>query len=261
MCRSLMRVPRYVPPLRGEPPVPLEGKHVSQPPGPGPYDGPPQQPYGGQPQQPYGGYPQQEPYGQPGYGQPGGYPGGAPGYPPQGYGYPPPGGPPPGGPLPGMPPLASWGARVGASLLDGLFFLVPMGLLIAGYVQLAIKINDRWKDCDKLNIPRSDCPTPKAPGSSIALMIVGALLSIALGLYLCYREGKTGQTPGKRIVGIRLLREFDGSALGFGLAFGRRLLHFLDGICYIGYLWPLWDPKNQTFADKIVHTVVIKDQH
>jgi uncharacterized RDD family membrane protein YckC len=238
---------------------------VSQPPGPGPYEGPPQQPYG-YPQQPP--YPQQGPYGQPGYGQPGygqpggypGYPGAAPGYPPQGYGYPPPGGPVPGGPLPGMPPLASWGARVGALLLDGLFHLVPMGLLIAGYVQLIKKLGDRWQDCDKVGIPRSDCPAPKVPGSSVTLMLVGGLLSLALTLYLCHREGTTGQTPGKRIVGIRLLREYDGSTLGFGLAFGRRLLHVLDSICYVGYLWPLWDQKNQTFADKIVHSVVIKDQ-
>jgi uncharacterized RDD family membrane protein YckC len=159
-----------------------------------------------------------------------------------------------------MPPLASWGARVGAALLDGLFFLVPMGLLIAGYVQIIKKYQDRLDDCDRVGIRHSDCPHPKVSGGSVTLIIIGGVLSLALGLYLVYREGKTGQTPGKRIVGIRLLREYDGSALGFGLAFGRRLLHFLDGICYIGYLWPLWDAKNQTFADKIVHTVVIKDQ-
>ena len=26
----------------------------------------------------------------------------------------------------------------------------------------------------------------------------------------------------------------------------------------IGYLWPLWDPMRQTFADKLMKTVVIK---
>jgi uncharacterized RDD family membrane protein YckC len=235
---------------------------VSQPPGPGPYDGPPQpQPYGGQPQQPYGypqqpAYPQQGPYGQPAYGQPSGHPG----YPQQQnpYGYP---AGPQGGPLPGMPPLAGWGSRLGATLLDGLmFFLIPYGLFMAGYLRLAAKISDRWKDCDKVGIPHDSCPTPKAPGGSVAMMLIGALLMLAVGIFLIHREGRTGQTPGKRIVGIRLLREYDGSTLGFGLAFGRRLLHVLDSLaCGIGYLWPLWDDKRQTFADKIVHTVVIKD--
>lgn len=233
---------------------------MSQPPGPGPYDGPPQQqPYGGPPQQPYG-YPQQPPpFPQQGaYGQPGGYPG----YPPQQPGYPNPyGGHPQGNLPPGMPPLASWGARIGATLLDGLMFmLVPMGLVIAGYAQIVKKLIDAQNACDDLGIRSSDCPSPHLPGSAFALIAVGGLLSLIAGLYLCYREGSTGQTPGKRIVGIRLLREYDGSTLGFGLAFGRRLLHILDGIpCYLGYLWPLWDEKNQTFADKLVHTVVIKD--
>jgi uncharacterized RDD family membrane protein YckC len=42
------------------------------------------------------------------------------------------------------------------------------------------------------------------------------------------------------------------------MAFVRDLAHFLDGIFYIGYLWPLWDPKRQTFADKVCSTVVLE---
>jgi uncharacterized RDD family membrane protein YckC len=240
---------------------------VSQPPGPeNPYGGPPQQPYG---QDPYAqGYPQQptQPYGQPGqYPQQGGYPG------PPGYGYPQqqpgypaqaPYGYPQGNLPPGMPPLASWGARVGATLLDALMFmLIPMGMATAGTLQIMVKAADRINDCDDAGIPRDSCPSPHVSGGSVTLMLIGGLLSLVAGLFLCYREGKTGQTPGKKIVGIRLLREHDGSTLGFGLAFGRRLLHIVDGIpCYLGYLWPLWDDKKQTFTDKIVHTVVIRDQ-
>ncbi len=29
-------------------------------------------------------------------------------------------------------------------------------------------------------------------------------------------------------------------------------------MCYLGYLWPLWDKKKQTFADKIFGTYSIK---
>ncbi|MEW2519711.1 RDD family protein [Actinacidiphila alni] len=221
---------------------------MSQPPGPGNPYGYPQQPYG---QDPYAqGFPQQptQPYGYPQPQQTPGYGGYPPGYPP-------------GHLPPGMPPLASWGARVGATLLDALMFLlVPMGLLIAGYAQIVSKAVDRVNDCDDAGIPSDSCPAPHVSGGSIALIIIGGLLSLAVGLFLCYREGTTGQTPGKKIVGIRLLREYDGSTLGFGLAFGRRLLHVVDGLpCYLGYLWPLWDDKKQTFTDKIVHTVVIKD--
>jgi len=161
-----------------------------------------------------------------------------------------------------MPPLAGWGLRVGAVLLDYLmFFLVPSGLSMAGYVQIIIKAVQQANDCVDAGIPTSSCPNPDVSGGSVTLLLFGGALSLAALLFLCYREGTTGQTPGKRIAGIRLLREQDGSTLGFGLAFGRRLLHFLDSLaCYLGWLWPLWDAKKQTFADKIVHTVVIKDQ-
>ncbi|WP_308012122.1 RDD family protein [Actinacidiphila acidipaludis] len=249
---------------------------MSQPPGPAsPYGEPQPQPPYDHPQQQPPAYPQSGPYGQPGPGaypsfpQQGGYqqPYGGQPYGGQPYGAQPYGGQPYGGrpPYPmapqGMPALASWGARLGAVLLDGLMvMLVPYGLFMAGYLRFSVKVADRWRDCDKVNIPRDSCPTPKVPGSSITLMVIGGVLMLAATLFLCYREGSTGQTPGKRIVGIRLLREHDGSSLGFGLAFGRRLLHVLDSLaCGLGYLWPLWDAKKQTFADKCVHTVVIRD--
>ncbi|MFI1098267.1 RDD family protein [Streptomyces sp. NPDC020917] len=228
---------------------------MSQPPGPA-------NPYGEQPpQQPYG-YPQQQPaYPQNPYGQPG--PAGAyPGFPQQaGYQQPYDAMPPYATAPQGMPPLASWGARLGATLLDFLMvMLVPYGLFMAGYLRYSVKVANRWKDCDNLHITRDNCPVPKVPTGSVVLMLIGGVLMLAATLFLCYREGTTGQTPGKRIVGIRVLRERDGSAMGFGLAFGRRLLHVLDSLpCCLGYLWPLWDSKKQTFADKCVSTVVIRD--
>lgn len=44
--------------------------------------------------------------------------------------------------------------------------------------------------------------------------------------------------------------------IGFGMACVRHLCHLLEFV--IGFLWPLWDSKRQTFADKIVRTVVIR---
>jgi uncharacterized RDD family membrane protein YckC len=227
-----------------------------------PYGYPPQQqqPPAGvpQPQQGYGyGYPQQQPPAPQGFPQQQGYPG----YPPQG-GYP--GGYQggyPGGPVPGMPPYASWGARVGAYFVDYLIFLlVPMILIIVGYAQMISTIVDSTNSCDYSGT-YSTCPSPSVPGSAIALLMLGALLSFVGGLVMCYMEGTKGQTPGKKALGIMVLREADGRPLGFGMAFVRRLCHGLDSAaCGIGYLWPLWDDKTQTFADKIVKSVVVKTQ-
>jgi uncharacterized RDD family membrane protein YckC len=90
--------------------------------------------------------------------------------------------------------------------------------------------------------------------------VLGYLLTIGIGIWNeCVRQGRTGQTIGKEQLHIKLIRESDGQTLGAGFCFVRSLAHFLDGIvCYIGYLWPLWDAKKQTFADKICGTIEVK---
>lgn len=182
-----------------------------------------QQPGYGQPTQP--GYGQQQPgYGQqqPGYGQQQGYgqqPAQYQGYgPPQGYGA-----------APGQ--YASWGARVGATFIDGLIVGVPIAI-VAGIFMGAVSI---------------------ALGYLIYMIgIIGAFCWFA-----SQEGGPTGQTIGKRTMNIKLVSEETGQPIGFGPALIRRFAHILDGAaCYIGYLWPLWDEKSQTFADKVCKTVV-----
>jgi uncharacterized RDD family membrane protein YckC len=96
-------------------------------------------------------------------------------------------------------------------------------------------------------------------GGGAMIILLGMLVAFGLGLWLCHQEGTTGQTPGKKALGIKLISETNGQPIGFGMAFVRRLAHFLDGAaCYIGYLWPLWDDKSQTFADKICTTIVVQ---
>lgn len=88
---------------------------------------------------------------------------------------------------------------------------------------------------------------------------LGKLVGLAVGLTFGYLTGTTGQTPGRRVVGVKVLREADGQPLGGMLGIGRNLLHILDAIpLLLGFLWPIWDKKKQTFADKIVHSVAVK---
>ena len=199
----------------------------------------PNNPYGQPQQNPQPGYGQ--PQGQPGYGQPQGgqpgygYPQGAPqGVPPQqGYGYPQQQPAYPGYQQAGYgatPPYANWGQRFLGTLVDGLVFLVPYILIIVGR-------------------------------DTSVLASIGGLAFLGLAIWQLIREGRTGQTVGKQALGIRLVRESDGQPLGVGMAFVRRLAHFVDAIaCYIGFLWPAWDAKRQTFADKICGTIVIRTQ-
>lgn len=180
-----------------------------------------------EPGQPQFGEPQPPQYGQP---QPPAY--GTPPPPPPGYGAPPPGSTAPGqygAPPPGFggPQLADWGSRVVGGLVD---YFGPA--IVADLVYFAIN---------------------RAFG---ALLL---LLTGVWGLYNGYLQGQTGQSYGKRVAGTRLVSESTGQTIGGGLGVARALAHIVDGIpCYLGFLWPLWDAKKQTFADKIVSTLVLK---
>jgi uncharacterized RDD family membrane protein YckC len=153
--------------------------------------------------------------------------GGQPGYgAPPAYGAPPPAyGMPPAGMPPALP-YAQWPQRVLASLIDS----APV---IVVYIIAAIS-------------------------GSGALLALFYLVALGWSIYNAgVQQGTTGYSLGKGIVGIKLISEETGQPVGTGLAIGRIFVHILDGFCLIGYLWPLWDAKRQTFADKSLNTVVI----
>jgi len=84
--------------------------------------------------------------------------------------------------------------------------------------------------------------------------------SIGWGVYNRLIMGGQGQSLGKKVLKIRLVSEDTGQPIGTLNAFLREIAHIVDGIiCGIGYLFPLWDAKRQTLADKIMRTVVIPE--
>jgi hypothetical protein len=88
---------------------------------------------------------------------------------------------------------------------------------------------------------------------------LGGLYILALWIYnRWYRGGTTGYTIGRGVAGVKLVKESTGEPVGMLLAFVRDIAHIVDSIiCYIGWLFPLWDTKRQTLADKIMSTVVL----
>jgi uncharacterized RDD family membrane protein YckC len=73
-----------------------------------------------------------------------------------------------------------------------------------------------------------------------------------------YRQGTTGQSIGKSVMKFKVISEKTGQPIGFGLSLVRQIAHVVDAIiCYIGFLFPLWDAKRQTIADKIMSTVCV----
>jgi uncharacterized RDD family membrane protein YckC len=124
---------------------------------------------------------------------------------------------------------ANWGQRVGAYLIDyvPIFVLEFIGIISRNAI--------------------------------IYLLMI--LASIGWWIYnRCFQAGQTGQSLGKKTLHLRLLSEKTGEPIGAGMAFVRDICHILDSLaCYIGWLFPIWDAKRQTFADKIISTVVIPE--
>ncbi|GGM01457.1 MULTISPECIES: RDD family protein [Micromonospora] len=69
--------------------------------------------------------------------------------------------------------------------------------------------------------------------------------------------GRTGQSWGRRLVGIQLLGAGSKRPAGPVRAAVRDLAHGLDGLVFfVGYLFPLFTAKRQTIADMVTRTVV-----
>lgn len=130
--------------------------------------------------------------------------------------------------------LSSWGTRAGGYAMDVIAPLVAFYIII--FIAAAISTT---------------------LGTIVYLLGILALL----GFFIWNRwlqGGNTGQTIGRKQMGTKLISEATGQPIGPGMAFVRDIAHFLDSIaCYVGWLFPLWDDKRQTFSDKIMKTVVI----
>ncbi len=171
-----------------------------------------------------------------------GYPGAQPGYQQPTYqgGY-------PAAPMPGG--YAPYGSQTGpgGDLAQwpqrAIGYLIDIALYIPGYILYA------------LGAPKVDA-RGNVSGVGITYFI-GALYILGMAIWNRWIKGGQGQTIGRKVAGVTLVNA-QGQPLGAGMAFVRDLAHIIDGaICYIGYLFPLWDAKRQTIADKLLNTYVI----
>lgn len=154
-------------------------------------------------------------------------------------------------------PYANWGLRVVASILDGLAsFAVVVVPLVIGIVILATTVSTRT---DASGYSTSEVSSTPALIIAIVVMVLGVLIAFAFSIWnVVFRQGRIGQTIGKQVVGIQVVRLDNGQFLGTGTAFLRWLMAYLLGnLCFLNYLWPLWDAQKQTWHDKVVGSVVL----
>ena len=130
-------------------------------------------------------------------------------------------------------PLASWPSRAGAFAVDVLLGVA----VIATMALLAVTAPQRgwlwWVFA-------------VAAALTVLLMAVNRWLLPTL----------TGWSLGRALFGIAV-RKRDGAPAGLLRLVARDLAHLLDtAALFIGWLWPLWDRRNRTFADLLLRTEV-----
>ncbi len=141
--------------------------------------------------------------------------------------------------------LADWWTRVGAFLLDQLLIA---GVAFVAALAAAIAVGDVDGDTARIVVYAVAIP-------------VGFLYA---PLLMARSGARNGQTLGKQLVGIRVVR-LDGAPVTFGTGVmrtivGQQLLIAVTFYLYavIDYLWPLRDPQNQALHDKIAKTLVLR---
>jgi uncharacterized RDD family membrane protein YckC len=170
-------------------------------------------------------------------------------YPPPAYGYTPYGGP--------QTTFAGFGARLGGFLLDSLILASPFLVIAYAFVLPGTDFHCTTTPATVGNYGSTHCNF----GSGfflryLLLFVVGLVVGF---LYFIVPIARGGQTPGMKAAHVRVVDAVTGGPIGMGRSIGRYLMQtFISGsICYLGYLWMLWDDRSQTWHDKVANSIVV----
>lgn len=141
--------------------------------------------------------------------------------------------------------LAGIGSRFLALAVDTLIQMVAF--LIIGALALALGVATRES---------------KGATSWVTAAIVLAIFVVWFGYFAFFEAVWNGQTPGKRYLHLRVIKD-DGRPLGAFDSVGRNLLRIVDsipGIYAVGIVTALLSPKNKRLGDYVAGTVVVHER-
>lgn len=96
--------------------------------------------------------------------------------------------------------------------------------------------------------------------SSLGMAFVAALVLPFIYLIWWLSLFRKGQTPGKKMLSVQVVRHQTGSIPGFGKMFVREVIGKSISVLFLGLgiIWAFFDKNNQAWHDKLAGTVVIK---
>ena len=151
--------------------------------------------------------------------------------------------------------LAGPGSRFSAYLLDFLFsVLIMIALIVITLVSGAAGLRSLF------NLFRGETGWIASWGTALLILL---LFAIHWGYYVFFEGMWHGSTPGKKRLGIRVIRQ-DGLPIGFREAALRNLLRVADMLpppCYIlGGLVAHFDPQGRRLGDMVAGTYVVMER-
>lgn len=133
---------------------------------------------------------------------------------------------------------AQAGERMQAAFLD-ITLLLALGAFVVYFASRAARV-------------------PDLLGLLPAWPYLAGFLGVLALAYASYFTGTTGQTPGKMVLGLRVV-DTAGRPPGRGLALGRALLGTLGiALAFAGVVPVLVDPARRAFHDRLLRTRVVK---
>lgn len=162
-------------------------------------------------------------------------------------------------------PYAHWWQRVAATLID---FVLQIPFQIAQVIGLIIAVDGgglAWSDKSGFawwTEPVVIANVHQYTGATWTGLVISGIASFAGTVFvwwnMVFRQGRRGASIGKACLHLMVVSEADGRPIGAPLTFVRGWVHLLDLLTAgLGYLWPLWDSKRQTFTDMVMHTAVL----
>lgn len=132
---------------------------------------------------------------------------------------------------------AGFGLRYGAWMFDFLITLIAM----MTFTFLITAIGNR-----------------SVMDSNRDLLLVSGLTLLLFVLNFIVLAGLTGQSAGMKILGIQITHT-DGRPFTIKSALLRHLLGYPLSVAalFLGFLWMLWDPRQQGWHDKLAKTIVV----
>jgi len=155
------------------------------------------------------------------------------------------------------PDYAPFASRAVAYVIDWFVSLLPF---LLAYCFLGVLSSAMYGTGSSSGSSYGDSSTSGvlAIVSVIALGVM-CLTVLFIPFYFVRMTCTTGQTIGKRMFKIKVVRLADGKPPALGYSFLRFMGYMLNGFTfYIGWLLPLFDTQKQALHDKLAGTIVIR---